>query len=155
MRSMADPNNRGKLLRAILSHQTRINPAYREFWVKGNLTAGHYMPSVRRLADILAADVVGYSRLVGADEEGTLAALTALRREVAQPKIEQHHARIVRTTGDGLLIEFVSVVDAVRCAVEMQLEIAERNSSVPVDRRIEFRIGINLGDIINDGADIF
>jgi TolB-like protein/class 3 adenylate cyclase len=113
------------------------------------------MPSVRRLAAILAADVVGFSRLVGADEEGTLAALTALRREVADPKIEQHHARIVRTTGDGLLVEFASVVDAVRCAVEMQREIAERNNSVPVDRRIEFRIGINLGDVINDGADIF
>jgi TolB-like protein/class 3 adenylate cyclase len=113
------------------------------------------MSQIRRLAAILAADVAGYSRLVGADEEGTLAALTVLRRELAHPKIEEHHGRIVRTTGDGLLVEFASVVDAVRCAVEVQRQMAERNDPVPIDRRIEFRIGINLGDIINDGDDIF
>src|SRR5262250_2054523 len=109
----------------------------------------------RRLAAILAADVAGYSRLMGADEEGTLAALKALRRELADPKIKEHRGRIVKTTGDGLLIEFASVVDAVRCAVEVQREMAERNVDVPSDRRIEFRMGINLGDIIRDGRDIF
>ena len=108
----------------------------------------------RRLAAILAADVAGYSRLMGADEEGTLAALKALRRELADPKIKEHRGRIVKTTGDGLLIEFASVVDAVRCAVEVQREMAERNDDVPPDRRIEFRMGINLGDIIKDGRDI-
>jgi TolB-like protein/class 3 adenylate cyclase len=108
----------------------------------------------RRLAAILAADVAGYSRLMGSDEEGTLAALKALRRELADPKIKEHRGRVVKTTGDGLLIEFASVVDAVRCAVEVQREMAERNAGVPPDRRIEFRMGINLGDIIKDGRDI-
>src|SRR5690348_4209546 len=108
----------------------------------------------RRLAAILAADVAGYSRLMGADEEGTLAALKALRRELADPKIKEHRGRIVKTTGDGLLLEFASVVDAVRCAVEVQREMAERNVDLPPDRRIEFRMGINLGDIIKDGRDI-
>ncbi len=109
----------------------------------------------RRLAAILAADVAGYSRLMGADEEGTLAALKALRRELADPKIKEHRGRIVKTTGDGLLIEFASVVDAVRCAVEVQREMAERNADVPPDRRIEFRMGINVGDVIKDGRDIY
>jgi TolB-like protein/class 3 adenylate cyclase len=108
----------------------------------------------RRLAAILAADVAGYSRLMGADEEGTLAALKTLRRELADPKIKEHRGRIVKTTGDGLLIEFASVVDAVRCAVEVQREMAQRNADVPPHRRIEFRMGINLGDIIKDGRDI-
>src|SRR5216683_7741318 len=108
----------------------------------------------RRLAAILAADVAGYSRLMGADEEGTLAALKALRRELADPKIKEHRGRIVKTTGDGLLVEFASVVDAMRCAVEVQHEMAERNAGVPEERRIQFRIGINLGDIIKDGRDI-
>jgi adenylate cyclase len=108
----------------------------------------------RRLAAILAADVAGYSRLMGADEEGTLARLKALRRELADPKIKEHRGRIVKTTGDGLLLEFASVVDAVRCAVEVQREMAERNAGVPPDRRIDFRMGINLGDIIKDGRDI-
>ena len=89
----------------------------------------------RRLAAILAADVPGYSRLMGADEEGTLARLKALRRELADPKIKEHRGRIVKTTGDGLLLEFASVVDAVRCAVEVQREMAERNAGVPPDRR--------------------
>src|SRR6476620_1806056 len=109
----------------------------------------------RRLAAILAADVAGYSRLMGIDEEGTLAALKALRRELADPKIKEHHGRIVKTTGDGLLIEFASIVDAVRCAVEVQREMAERNADVPLGRRIEFRMGINLGDIIKDGRDTY
>jgi adenylate cyclase len=109
----------------------------------------------RRLAAILAADVAGYSRLMGADEEGTLAALKLLRRELADPKIKQHRGRIVKTTGDGLLVEFASVVDAVRCAVDVQREMTERNTGVPAERRIEFRIGINLGDIIIDKSDIY
>jgi TolB-like protein/class 3 adenylate cyclase len=109
----------------------------------------------RRLAAILAADVVGYSRLVGLDEEGTLEKLRVLRREVVDPMIKEHRGRIVRIIGDGLLIEFASVVDAVRCAVDTQREMALRNADVPADRRIEFRIGINLGDIIRDGRDVY
>jgi hypothetical protein len=107
----------------------------------------------RRLAAILAADVAGYSRLMGADEEGTHAALMALRREVSEPKIAQHRGRIVKTTGDGFLAEFGSVVDAVRCAVELQREMALRNDDVPSERRIQFRIGINIGDIIYSASD--
>jgi len=113
------------------------------------------MSQTRRLAAILAADVAGYSRLMGEDEEGTLAALKAIRRELADPKIKEHRGRIVKTTGDGLLLEFASVVDAVRCAVEVQREMAERNTDVPPDRRIELRMGINVGDIIKDGRDIY
>src|SRR6266851_314872 len=109
----------------------------------------------RRLAAILAADVAGYSRLMGADEEGTHAALTALRREITDPKIKEHRGRIVKTTGDGLLAEFASVVDAVRCAVALQREMALRNDGVPKERCIEFRIGINLGDVIIDEHDIY
>jgi TolB-like protein/class 3 adenylate cyclase len=109
----------------------------------------------RRLAAVMAVDVADYSRLMGTDEEGTLAAIKAIRRELGDPKIKEHRGRIVKTTGDGLLIEFASVVDAVRCAVEVQREMAERNSGVSPERRIEFRIGINLGDIIIDEGDIF
>ena len=109
----------------------------------------------RRLAAILAADVAGYSRLMGVDEEGTLAALKTLRRELIDPRIGEHHGRIVKTTGDGALIEFASAVDAVRCAIEIQRAMAERNAARPEDRRIEFRIGINVGDIIIDDSDIF
>jgi adenylate cyclase len=109
----------------------------------------------RRLAAILAADVAGYSRLMGADEEGTHAALTGLRREVSDPKIAEHRGRIVKSTGDGLLVEFASVVDAVRCAVELQREMALRNNDVAKERRIEFRIGINLGDVIIEADDIY
>jgi adenylate cyclase len=109
----------------------------------------------RRLAAIMAADVVGYSRLMGADEEGTLASLRTLRRELIHPKFDQHKGRIVKTTGDGMLVEFASVVDAVRCAVEMQREMVVRNLGVPNDQRIEIRIGINLGDIIVEDGDIF
>src|SRR5216683_1583631 len=109
----------------------------------------------RRLTAILAADVAGYSRLMGVDEEGTLAALKKVRREVIDPKIAEHRGRIVQTSGDGLLVEFASVVDAVRCAVEIQREMARRNAGVPKERRIEFRVGINLGDIMVDEQDIF
>ena len=103
----------------------------------------------------MSADVAGYSRLMGRDESGTLAALKTLRVEIVDPHIAQHGGRIVKTTGDGLLVEFPSVVDAVRCVVEVQTEMAARTASIPDDRRIAFRIGINLGDIIVDGADIF
>jgi len=109
----------------------------------------------RRLAAILAADVAGYSRLMGQDEEGTLAALKELRRTLIDPKIDEHRGRIVKTTGDGALVEFASPVEAVRCAAEIQSAMSERNVAVPGDRRIEFRIGINVGDVIIDGADIF
>src|SRR5713101_4876229 len=109
----------------------------------------------RRLAAIFAADVAGYSRLIGADEEGTLERLKAHRKSLIDPKIAEHQGRIVKTTGDGMLVEFSSVVDAVRCAVEIQRGMAERNADLPDDRRIDFRIGINLGDIIVDGDDIF
>ena len=109
----------------------------------------------RRLAAILAADVAGYSRLMGVDEEGTLAALKADRREIIDPKIAEHRGRIVKTTGDGALVEFASAVDAVRCAMEIQRAMAERNAAFPEDRRIEFRIGINVGDIIIDEGDIY
>ena len=109
----------------------------------------------RRLTAILAADVAGYSRLMGADEEGTLARLEAHRRELIDPKIAEHRGRIVKTTGDGLLAEFASVVDAVRSAVEIQRETTKRNADVLPDRRIEFRVGINVGDIIIDESDIF
>jgi adenylate cyclase len=107
------------------------------------------------LAAILAVDVAGYSRLMGEDEEGTLATLRAIRRELGDPKIKEHRGRIVKTTGDGLLVEFASVVDAVRCAVETQREMATRNAGIPPEQRIEFRMGINLGDIIVEDGDIF
>src|SRR5579864_8501861 len=109
----------------------------------------------RRLAAILAADVAGYSRMMGADEEGTLAALKAIRREIIEPKIAEHQGRIVKTTGDGALVEFGSAVDAVRCALDVQRATAERNVAIPEDRRIAFRIGINVGDIISDEGDIY
>jgi TolB-like protein len=108
----------------------------------------------RRLAAILAADVAGYSRLTGADEEGTIARLRALRRELIDPTIAAHRGRIVKSTGDGILIEFASVVDAVRCAVEVQRGIATRNADLPTDRHIEFRVGINLGDVVVEGDDL-
>src|SRR2546429_803799 len=113
------------------------------------------MASTRRLAAILAADVVGYSRLMGADEEGTLERLNAHRRLLIDPKITEHHGRIVKTTGDGLLAEFASVVDAVRCAAEVQRGMIDREPQVPDERRIRLRIGVNLGDIIAEGGDIF
>jgi adenylate cyclase len=113
------------------------------------------MTVTRRLAAILAADVAGYSRLIGADEGGTLQALKAIRAELIDPTIAAHNGRLVKTTGDGLLVEFSSVVDALRCANEVQAGMAERNATVPADKRIEFRIGINMGDIVVEDGDIF
>src|SRR5215510_8411518 len=113
------------------------------------------MSRTRRLAAILAADVAGYSRLMGADEEGTLERLKTLRRELVDPKIAEHKGRIVKTTGDGLLVEFASVVDAVRCAVAVQQAMSERNAGVAAGNRIELRIGINLGDVIVEGDDLY
>src|SRR5271169_1364583 len=109
----------------------------------------------RRLAAILAADIAGYSRLIGADEEGTLARLRAHRRELIDLKIAEHRGRLVKTTGDGLLVEFASIVDALRCATEVQAAMTERNAAVPADSRIEFRVGINVGDIVVEDGDIF
>jgi adenylate cyclase len=113
------------------------------------------MSQTRRLAAILAADVAGYSRLVGADEGGTLQAFKAIRAELFDPTIAERHGRLVKTTGDGFLVEFSSVVDALRCATEVQATMAERNATVPMDRRIDFRIGINVGDIVVEDGDIF
>src|ERR1700683_1984918 len=117
------------------------------FWRRENIG--------RHLAAIVAADVAGYSRLMSEDEDGTLAGLRAWRHQVADPRIREHHGRIIKSTGDGFLVEFQSVVDAVRCAVEMQRGMAERNAGVPPAKRIEFRIGINLGDIVAEDHDIF
>jgi adenylate cyclase len=111
--------------------------------------------ATRRLAAILAADVAGYSRLMGADEEGTLNRLKAHRRQLVDPKIREYHGRIVKTTGDGMLVEFSSVVDAVRCAVETQRAMVDRNAEISEEKRITFRIGVNLGDVIADGDDIY
>ena len=102
----------------------------------------------RRLTTILAADVAGYSRLIGIDEEGTIKRLRILARELIDPTIAEHHGRVVKRSGDGMLIEFASVVDAVRCALATQHAMAEENRALPGDRRIEFRIGINLGDVV-------
>ena len=109
----------------------------------------------RRLAAILAGDVAGYSRLMGADEEGTLKRMNAHRREFLEPKVAEHRGRIVKKTGDGVLIEFASAVDAVRYAVEIQRGMVERNAPMPHDKRIELRIGIHVGDIIIEDDDIF
>src|SRR5215472_3391973 len=113
------------------------------------------MAATRRLAAILAADVAGYSRLMGADEEGTHERLKAHRRELVEPKIAHHRGRVVKTTGDGLLVEFPSVVDAVRCAAEVQRAMIDRETGIPEERRIRFRVGINLGDVIAEDGDIF
>src|SRR5260221_10780800 len=109
----------------------------------------------RRLAAVFAADVAGYSRLIGADEEGTLARLKVLRRDLLDPKIEEHRGRLVKTTGDGLLAEFGSVVDALRCAVEVQRGMPGCDAEVDPEKRIAFRIGINVGDIVVEGGDIY
>jgi len=113
------------------------------------------MSATRRLAAILAADVAGYSRLIGADEEGTLNLLRSIRAEVVDPSIGQYRGRIVKTTGDGLLVEFISVVDALRCASEIQTAMGEANAKITADKRIEFRIGIHQGDIVVEDGDIF
>ena len=111
--------------------------------------------TTRKLAAIVATDVVGYTRLMGADEEGTFAAMQKLRAELWGPTVEEHSGRIFKTMGDGQLVEFPSVVDALRCAIGVQKKMAERNAGLPADKRIELRIGINLGDVIVDGDDIF
>src|SRR6202158_1620745 len=108
------------------------------------------MPETRKIAAILAADVVGYSRLAGADEDRILARLRALRSDLIDPTIAVHNGRVVKRTGDGALVEFRSVVDAVRCAIEVQNAMVERNAGLPAERRIEFRIGINLGDVVEE-----
>src|SRR5262249_28466541 len=108
------------------------------------------MTETRKLAAILAADVVGFSRLTGADEDRTLARLRALRSDLIDPTIAVHSGRVVKRTGDGVLVEFRSVVDAVRCAIEVQNSMVERNSGVPPERRIEFRIGVHLGDVVEE-----
>src|SRR6516162_9769633 len=108
----------------------------------------------RRLAAILAADIAGYSRLIGADEEGTLSRIRSIRAEVIDPRITAHRGRLVKTTGDGLLVEFASVVDALRCASEVQQLLAARNEGTSVAERIEFRIGINMGDVVVEDGDI-
>src|SRR5215472_8093365 len=113
------------------------------------------MPPVRRLAAILAADVAGYSRMMGADEEGTHERLKGHLQALIEPKIAEHRGRIVKNTGDGFLAEFASVVDAVRCAIEVQRGMVERNAPVRQEKRIEFRVGINLGDVIAEEHDIF
>jgi adenylate cyclase len=109
----------------------------------------------RRLAAIFAGDIAGYSRLMSIDEEGTLRQLKGHRKELVDPKITEHRGRIVKTTGDGMLVEFASVVDAVRCAVDIQRGMGERNANVPPEKRIQFRIGLNVDDIIIDGDDIY
>jgi Adenylate and Guanylate cyclase catalytic domain len=109
----------------------------------------------RKLAAILAADIAGYSRLMGADEAGTLTRLKEYRRELIDPKNKQYRGRVVKTTGDGILIEFPSVVDAVRCAIDIQQAMLERNAGVPAEKRIEYRVGVNLGDVIVEGRDLY
>jgi len=113
------------------------------------------MTQTRRLAAILAADVAGYSRLIGSDEEGTLNRLRSIREEIIDPKVTEHRGRIVKTTGDGLLVEFTSVVDALRCATEVQNVMAERNVGIAAEERIEFRLGVHQGDIVVEDDDIF
>src|SRR6516165_10033393 len=113
------------------------------------------MASTRRLAAILAADVAGYSRLMGTDEEGTHERLKGHLRDLIDPKIREHRGRIVKNTGDGMLVEFSSVVDGTRCAAEIQRAMINRNADIPEDRRITFRIGVNLGDVVVEPQDIF
>ena len=108
------------------------------------------MTETRKIAAILVSDVVGYSRLVGADEDRTLARLRALRSDMIDPTIAVHHGRVVKRTGDGAIVEFRSVIDAVRCAIEVQSGMVERNAGLPPERRIEFRIGIHLGDVVEE-----
>src|SRR5207237_7287993 len=118
-------------------------------WITRRMTA------MRRLAAILAADVAGYSRLIGADESGTLQAFKDIQAKLFEPTIAEHHGRLVKTTGDGFLVEFSSVVNALRCAVEVQASMTQRNADISPDRRIEFRMGINVGDIVVEDGDIF
>src|SRR3954471_19503540 len=109
----------------------------------------------RRLAAILAADIAAYSRLIGADEEGTLARIRSIRAEVIDPAIAAHRGRLVKTTGDGLLVEFSSVIDALRCAVDIQHQMADRDAGVRAAERLEYRVGIHMGDVVVEDGDIF
>jgi len=109
----------------------------------------------RRLAAVLAADVVGYTRLMGRDEAGTHARLKAIRRELVDPAVKKHCGRVVKSTGDGVLVEFPSAVEAAACAVEVQRAMLDRNAGVPEDKQIVFRVGLNVGDLIIDEGDIF
>jgi class 3 adenylate cyclase len=132
------------------------NPEHRELFLSGlRLAAGNNMNQTRRLAAILAADVAGYSRLIGADEETTLNRLRSSRIDVIDPKIVEHRGRMVKTTGDGLLLEFASVVDALRCATEIQKAMAAGNVEIAAQKSVEFRMGINVGDIVVENGDIF
>ena len=119
------------------------------------METGRGVRTERRLTAILAADVTGYSRLIGVDEEGTLSRLRSIRADVIDPKIAEHRGRLVKTTGDGLLAEFASVVDALRCATEVQEEMARRNAGSAVRDRIDYRIGVHQGDVVVEGDDIF
>src|ERR1700756_671713 len=148
------------LLSAFLGHwcQPDIGPQFCYMSIQFPRARGAILSSEhveRRLAAILAADVAGSCRLIGIDEEGTLARLKALRRTLFDPKIAEHHGRVVKNTGDGAIAEFASVVDAVRCADEIQRGMAEQNATMPQVKRIEFRIGIHVGDIVVDDNDIF
>src|SRR5271154_6372384 len=121
----------------------------------GGMNTGRGERTERRLAAVLAADIAGYSRLMEADEEGTLAALRSWRHDIAEPRISGHRGRIIKSTGDGFLVEFASVFDAVRCAVEIQRAWLEHDNGTPPERRIAFRMGVNLGDIVFEDDDIF
>ena len=118
-------------------------------------STSHVISSPRRLAAILAADIAGYSRLMGADEEGTLARMKRYRREIIEPTLQEHYGRLVKTTGDGFLAIFDSPLEAVRCAIVIQQSILARNTSMPPQQRIQYRIGVNLGDVIVDPDDIY
>ena len=137
---------------AVDRHSRAVMLGFLHKWEEGTIATERIQ---RRLAAILAADVVGYSRLMAADEAGTLAELSALRRDLIDPKIAEHGGRTVKLMGDGALVEFASVVDALECAVAIQLAMGKRNAAKPEDRRIVFRIGINVGDIIIEGDDIY
>ena len=130
-------------------HESRIWPGLCAILAGGG---GSPWARPRKIAAILVADVVGYSRLAGADEDRTLSRLRGLRSDLIDPAIAAHHGRVVKRTGDGSLIEFRSVVDAVRCAIEVQNGLIERNAGVPPERRIEFRIGIHLGDVVEEAT---
>src|SRR6476660_8427366 len=145
--TFADITQPARLPTILLYFEHSISPSV------GATLSGEHVE--RRLAAILAADVAGSCRLIGIDEEGTLARLKALRRTLFDPKIAEHHGRVVKNTGDGAIAEFASVVDAVRCADEIQRGMAEQDIDVPQDKRIELRIGIHVGDIIIEDNDIF
>jgi len=152
--SLSRENSRSSRASDVRNHYHSFGPSLKTGCRK-TMAGALETSAVRRLAAVLAADVAGYSRLMGRNEEGTLERLMAHRRAVVDPKIAEHHGRIVKTTGDGILAEFASVVDAVRCAVEMQRGMAERNSGVPISERLDFRVGINLTDVIVAGDDIY